>query len=57
MQNFMVLVTAKNKNLPSFFALTPERKVQLTFAWSHFVGLIEQQILICLETLKHVSMI
>ena len=57
MQNFMVLVTAKNTNLPSFLALTPERKVQLTCAWSHFVGLIELQILICLGTLKHVSMI
>ena len=57
MQNFMVLVTAKNTNLPSFLALTPERKVQLTCAWPHFVGLIELQILICLGTLKHVSML
>ena len=31
----------KSPNLPSFWPLTPERKVRLTCAWSHFVGLIE----------------
>ena len=31
----------KCPNLPSFWPLTRERKVRLTFAWSHFVGLIE----------------
>ena len=31
----------KCPNLPSFWPLTPERKVRLTCAWSHFVGLIE----------------
>ena len=31
----------KPPNLPSFWPLTPERKVRLTCAWSHFVRLIE----------------
>ena len=31
----------KPANLSSFWPLTPERKVRLTCAWSHFVGLIE----------------
>ena len=45
MENFYVLVTAKSSNLPSFLTLTPERKVQSTCAWSHFVGLIEPNLL------------
>ena len=36
-------VTPKTPNLPSFWALSRERKVQLTCSWSHFVGLIETQ--------------
>ena len=35
----------KRPNLPSFWPLTPERKVRLTCAWSHFVGLIEFHLL------------
>ena len=57
MQNFIVLVTAKSPNLPSLWALNPERRVQLTCAWSHFVGLMKPQLLIFLGTLPHVSMI
>ena len=38
-----VLVTRKSSKLPSFWPLTPERKVQLTWSWSHFVGLIDPQ--------------
>ena len=57
MENFYVLVTAKSSSLPSFLTLTPERKVQSTCVWSHFVGLIEPQLLIGLGTLPHVCMI
>ena len=57
MENCIVLVSAKNPNLPSFLDLTPERKVQLTYVWSHFLGLIEPQFLIYLGTIPHVSMI
>ena len=55
-QKFIFLVTAKSSNLPSFLALTSERKVQLTLAWARFVGLIEPQILMGLGTLPHVSL-
>ena len=34
-------VTPKTPNLPSFLALTPERKDRLTLFWSRFVDLIE----------------
>ena len=43
--------------IASFLTLTPERKVQSTCAWSHFVGLIEPQILMGLGTLPHASLI
>jgi hypothetical protein len=45
LQLWHVLVTAKKPNLPSFFTLSLERKVRLTCSWSHFVGLIEPEIL------------
>ena len=40
-----VLVTTKSSNLPSFWALTPERKVQLICAWSYIVGLTAPHLL------------
>ena len=50
MENFIVLITAKTPNEASFLALTPEHKVQLICAWSHFVGLIDSWLFIYLET-------
>ena len=40
-----VLLTTKSSNLPSFWALTSECKVQSTCAWSHIVGLKEPHLL------------